>query len=46
MVNMQDTLIKELGFDTKNKDLIKDIRARPDDYSVNFETWKILTYNI
>lgn len=46
LADMQDTLIKELGFDTKNKELIRDIKAKPDAYSINFETWKILMYNI
>lgn len=44
--NMQDTIIRELGLDTSSEDYLRELRAHPEHYSINYETFKVLTYRV
>jgi hypothetical protein len=46
LTNMQDTIIRELGLDTSNEAYLSEIKTHPERYSINYETFKILTYKI
>lgn len=38
--------MRELGFDTSDERIVREVRARPDKYSINYETYKILTFSV